>query len=60
MMHFWNIVKKIIKKTFSIGIFNQNLTYSFLNSTDMFLKYKGRNFTVELFQNFNSEAVCRC
>ena len=54
MMHFWNIVKKIIKKTFSTGIFNQNLTYSFLNSTDMFLKYKGRNFTVELFQNFNS------
>ena len=53
MMHFWNIVKKIIKKPFSIDIFNQNLNYSFLNSTDMFLKYKGRNFTAELFHTFN-------
>ena len=53
-MHFWNIVKKIIKKLFSIDILIQNLNYSFLNSTDMFLKYKGGNFTADLFQTFNS------
>ena len=60
-MHFWNIVKKMIKKPFSIGILNQYLNYSFVNSTDMslkykgsnstdtFLKYKSSNFTAELF-----------
>ena len=53
-MHFWNIVKKIIKKLFSIGILNQNLNYSFLNSIDMFSKYKGSNFTAESFQTFSS------
>ena len=53
-MHFLNIVKKIIKKPFGIGILNQNLNYSFLNSTEMFLKYKGSNFTAELFHTFNS------